>query len=370
MTGNGDKPEKGKDGVTDHDSPYYLHPSDYPRKIHVNDVLTDVNYIDWSQEMLNFLFAKNKVGSIDGTIKKPEEGSSNYMAWMRCDAMIKGWLNTTMEKEIRTSVKYSTTAREIWADLKERFRKENAPRAYELKQSLTTTKQEGATVSAYYTKLRVIWDEIQSVLPVPKCDCGGCTCLIGKKLIELREKERLYEFLLGLDSEYGTIRTQILAMKPTPSLGIAYHLVADDEQQRAVSGIKRHDSDAAAFQAYVPTKRDQIQPQNRSKQRDGKRSNGDQVEHCTFCNKDGHNKDGCFKRIGYPEWWPGKGKQEKAKPKAACVEGEKSPIPGLSDAQYQQFVKLFGSKEDSTKEENTPVANLAGFTFGDIDWSG
>ncbi|KAJ0492662.1 putative retrotransposon Copia-like protein [Helianthus annuus] len=236
--GNGDKPEKGKDGVTDHDSPYYLHPSDYPRKIHVNDVLTDVNYIDWSQEMLNFLFAKNKVGSIDGTIKKPEEGSSNYMAWMRCDAMIKGWLNTTMEKEIRTSVKYSTTAREIWADLKERFRKENAPRAYELKQSLTTTKQEGATVSAYYTKLRVIWDEIQSVLPVPKCDCGGCTCLIGKKLIELREKERLYEFLLGLDSEYGTIRTQILAMKPTPSLGIAYHLVADDEQQRAVSGSK------------------------------------------------------------------------------------------------------------------------------------
>ena len=35
-------------GVSDHNSPYYIHPSDYPRQMHVNDVLTDANYIDWS----------------------------------------------------------------------------------------------------------------------------------------------------------------------------------------------------------------------------------------------------------------------------------------------------------------------------------
>lgn len=58
---------------------------------------------------------------------------------MRCDAMIKGWLTTAMEKEIRNSVKYAKTATEIWKDLKERFGKESAPKAYELKQSLNTT---------------------------------------------------------------------------------------------------------------------------------------------------------------------------------------------------------------------------------------
>ncbi|KAI3796118.1 hypothetical protein L1987_38782 [Smallanthus sonchifolius] len=255
MAGDEDKTINNKEGATDHDSPYYIHPSDYPRQMHVNDVLTDGNYADWSQEMLNFLFAKNKVGFIDGTIKKPEPTSSKYMSWMRCDAMIKGWLNTAMEKEIRTSVKYATTAQEIWADLEERFGKESAPRAYELKQLLTTTKQVGASVSAYYTKLRVIWDEIQSVLPLPKCNCNGCTCGIGKKLTELREKERLYEFLLGLDAEFGTIRTQILATQPTPSLGTAYHLTADDEQQRTISGAKRPAIDAVAFQAYAPARR-------------------------------------------------------------------------------------------------------------------
>ncbi|GKD66303.1 putative retrotransposon copia-like protein [Tanacetum coccineum] len=146
--------------------------------MHVNDVLNDGNYADWSQEMLNFLFAKNKAGFINGSIKKPEEKSSEFMPWMRCDAMIKGWLHTAMEKEIRSSIKYAMTAREILVDLKERFGKVSAPRAYELKRSLTFTKQDETSVSAYYTKLRGIWDEIQSVLSVPNYNL---TCLTWAK---------------------------------------------------------------------------------------------------------------------------------------------------------------------------------------------
>ncbi|GJX43135.1 LTR copia-type gag-polypeptide [Tanacetum coccineum] len=249
---SGKSADKTKEGGIDHDSPYYLHPSDYPRQMHVNDVLNDGNYADWSQEMLNFLFAKNKAGFINGSIKKPEEKSSEFMPWMRCDAMIKGWLHTAMEKEIRSSVKYAMTAREIWVDLKERFGKVSAPRAYELKRSLTFTKQDGTSVSAYYTKLCGIWDEIQS-----------------------------------------TIRTQILAMDPIPSLGNAYHLVAEDEQQRTIAGTKRPSSDSVAFQAQVTAKRDQ----SRLKQKDVKQSSSKPVGNCTNCGKDGHNRDGCFELI-------------------------------------------------------------------------
>ncbi|XP_076884931.1 uncharacterized protein LOC143534303 [Bidens hawaiensis] len=307
MTGDQRKQTDG--GAADHTSPFYIHASDYPRQLHVNDVLTDGNYTDWSQEMLNFLFAKNKVGFIDGSIKKPEPDSPTYMAWMRCDAMLKGWLNTAIEKEIRTSVKYAFTAQLIWADLKERFGKDNAPRAYELKHSLTMIKQEGSSISAYFTRLRSIWDEIESVLPIPLCMCNGCTCGLGKKLSDLKDKERLYEFLLGLDSEYGTTRTQILAMQPTPTLSSAYHLVYDDEQQRAISGSKRPINDATAFQAFLPRKKDLNLSQNKYVHNDGKRNFGERIEHC---GKDGHKKEGCFKLIGYPEWWLGKGKQEKS----------------------------------------------------------
>ncbi|XP_076922198.1 uncharacterized protein LOC143583908 [Bidens hawaiensis] len=144
---------KNDGGASDHTHPYSIHASDYPRQLHVNGVLTEGNYNDWSKEILNFLFAKNKVGFIDGSIKKPEPIANTYMAWLRCDVMIKGWLKTTMEKEIRTSVRYAKTAHDIWAYLKERFGKESAPLAYELIQTLITTKQEGTSVSAYFTKI-------------------------------------------------------------------------------------------------------------------------------------------------------------------------------------------------------------------------
>lgn len=64
------------------------------------------------------------------------------------------------------------------------------------------------------------------------------------------------------------------------------------------------------------------------------------VEHYTECNKDGHKCEGCFKLIGYPEWWPGiKGKRTKGK--AKCVEIETSPISGLTNEDYQIFLKHF-----------------------------
>ncbi|XP_023745444.1 uncharacterized protein LOC111893609 [Lactuca sativa] len=179
--------------------------------------------------MTNFLYAKNKMGFMNQAIEKPEESTAEYLIWMRCDAMIKGWLTTTMEKRIRSSVKCASTSIEIWADLKEHFGKESAPRAYELKRTLTITHQDRVSVSTYYTKMRSVCDEIQSVCPLPSCTCGKCTCNIGKKLTESKEKERLYEFLLGLDDVFSTVRTQILTSKLTPTLGEAYHLVAEDE---------------------------------------------------------------------------------------------------------------------------------------------
>lgn len=77
---------------------------------------------DWVNEITNALFAKkNKIEFIDGSISKPEDGLSTLILWKRCNAMVKGWLNTAMEKKIRNSVKYAKTAEEVWNALDERF---------------------------------------------------------------------------------------------------------------------------------------------------------------------------------------------------------------------------------------------------------
>lgn len=355
MTGGGDKDKtagEGSGGGIDHNSPYYLHPSDVPKQLHVNEVLSDSNFSDWSQEMENFLFAKNKIDFVDGTLQRPEKGKSDYMPWMRCDAMVKGWLTTAMEKGIRDSVKYATTAAEIWTDLRERFGKESSPRAFELKQKIIATRQGGSFVSVYYTTLRTLWDETSSILPFPKCSCRSCTCDVGKKLSEYQEKERLYQFLMGLDAEFYVIKTQILATKPIPPLSTVYHLVAEDERQRTISNDRTAPAEPTAFKTFQNrgTNFNLAKEKNVSKAIKDKKD-----EYCTHCNKNGHKRDGCFKLVGYPDWWPGK-KNDKPKNMAAHI--DESPIPELTKEQYQMFINHF--KNSSIDEEPSRSANMAG----------
>ncbi|KAL0373400.1 UNVERIFIED_CONTAM: hypothetical protein Sradi_3255700 [Sesamum radiatum] len=93
-------------------------------------------------DMSNALFAKNKIRFVDGTIQTPAANSPDLGHWMRGEAMVKGWLKSAMDKEIRSSVRYAKIAREIWVDFEERFGKVNAPMAYELRCAVVLLKQE------------------------------------------------------------------------------------------------------------------------------------------------------------------------------------------------------------------------------------
>lgn len=122
-------------------SPYYLHPSDQPSQMFVSELLNNGNYGEWVADMSNTLYAKNKIDFVDGTIPMPQVDSPNLAHWMRCNAMVKGWLRNGMDKEVRSSVRYAGTAREIWVVLEERFAKGSAPRVYKLRRAISLLRQ-------------------------------------------------------------------------------------------------------------------------------------------------------------------------------------------------------------------------------------
>nr|GFD01667.1 hypothetical protein [Tanacetum cinerariifolium] len=103
-------------------------------------------------------------------------------------------------------------------------------------------------------------------------------------------------------------------------------MVAEDERQRAVSFENAKPLDSAAFKAFQR----KISPYASNKERTGTKIVKDRTEYCTECRKEGHRREGCFKIIGYPDWWPGK-KGDKSRGKAAYVETEISPIPGNTE---------------------------------------
>ncbi|CAH9095329.1 unnamed protein product, partial [Cuscuta epithymum] len=250
--------------------------------------------------MSNALYAKNKFGFVNGDIPMPKSDSPYFPYWQRANAMVKAWLNSSMEIELRQSVKFKT-AREIWIDLKERFEKESAPRAYELRCSLGSIRQNGQSISAYFSQLRRIWDEMSSISVQPNCACGGCSCNISKQLTESRDRDRLYDFLMGLDDVYRNLKSQILATRPVPTLTASYHLISESEHHLSIASTRKPGVDGTAF--YTHPKRDTI-IDRRSSIKDGGRS-------CTHCGRTNHTYDSCFERIGYPPNWNLRNKDNK-----------------------------------------------------------
>lgn len=207
--------------------PLFLHSSDNPGMLLVNQLLIDQNYSQWSRSIKLALSAKMKLGLIDGTVIQPASSSSTYLQWTRCNDMVVSWLLNSISSDIRNSVSYLFTAKEIWDDLQLRFSQSNVPRIYQLQKELSSLSQGSMSITSYFTKYRTLNDEIDNLAPIPKCMCSttSCTCDYSAKLLRYEQINKLSQFVMGLSDQYTAIRGQMLMMNPLPSLSQAYSLI-------------------------------------------------------------------------------------------------------------------------------------------------
>ncbi|XP_017974531.1 PREDICTED: uncharacterized protein LOC108661594 [Theobroma cacao] len=124
---------------------------------------------------------------------------------------------------------------EIWVDFQERFTQGIALRVYELKRAIMLLQQEKVPISTYYGKLKALWNKAQSFLPLPVYTCGKCICGVLRQMQEMREEEKVFNFLMGLDESYKTVCSQILSLEPLSTIGWAYVIAAQEEKQLAMA---------------------------------------------------------------------------------------------------------------------------------------
>ncbi|GKU87876.1 hypothetical protein SLEP1_g2207 [Rubroshorea leprosula] len=342
----------------DPDSPYYLHPSDDPGRILVTSPLIGENYHTWKRALQNALYAKNKMGSIDGTLRRPEIDSPNYASWKKCNSMVLSWILNTISKELHDSVAYVDSARKVWNDLQERFSQGNTTRVHELKLELATMVQQDRSVAAYFTKLKPIWDELHAYEPTPVCVCG-CTYGVAKEYTKARETEKVHQFLMGLNDNFSTIRSQILNLEPLPSLNKVYAMATKEERQQAITASRGPVIEDTALVARSSM---------------SGRLNNPGKAWCDHCKKVGHTKDRCYKIIGYPSSWKTGGTKTKGKgdgqrsqshgrelifaakanhdPTRTDGNQNQSPLAGLTKEQYDQLLTLLGGNSITNHSTN------------------
>ena len=291
----------------------YLHPSENPATALVSPVLESTNYHSWSRSMITALSAKNKLEFVDGSAPEPLKTDRMYGAWRRCNNMVVSWIVHSVATSIRKSVLWMDKAEDIWRDLRSRYSQGDLLRISDLQQEASTLKQGALTITEYFTRLRVIWDEIENFRPDPVCTCNiRCSCSVSAIIGQRKLEDRAMQFLRGLNEQYTNIRSHVLLMDPIPPISKIFSYVAQQERQllgnsspnltfeskeisinaaRSICefcGRAGHTENVCYKKHGMP-----LNHEARNKTYGGRKS-------CTHCGKMGHTVDVCYRKHGYP----------------------------------------------------------------------
>ncbi|EOX95369.1 Uncharacterized protein TCM_004883 [Theobroma cacao] len=148
---------------------------------------------------------------------------------------------------IASTISYMNSTCQIWPTLKKRFSQPDDAQICHLQFILSNTNQGTKGIDAYFTKLNALWEELRIFRPSPSCDCGTYNERCFEKYINQYEKDMVFKFLNGLNESFAALRSQLLLMKPFPTLDEAYNLVLRKETQRSITHTQIfHESSAMA----------------------------------------------------------------------------------------------------------------------------
>src|ERR1044072_6741441 len=211
-------------------SPFYVHPGDGPSTVTVTPPLTSSNYQTLMRSMRRALITKNKFRLVDGSIQIPNEGDPNFYAWQRCNNLVHTWIMNSVSSAIAQNLVFIYNVADVWIELRERFSQVDLIRISELQSEIYSLKQGSLTVTDFLTELKTLWEEIDGFRPLPICICNArCPCQGNAKIY--KDQDYIIRFLTGFNEEFSTVRSQILLMKPLPTLNEVFSMIVQQERQ-------------------------------------------------------------------------------------------------------------------------------------------
>ncbi|XP_075108712.1 uncharacterized protein LOC142180394 [Nicotiana tabacum] len=195
--------------------------------------------------------------------------------------------------------------------------------------------------------MKDLWDELNILAPLPSCDCEG-----SRPYVDHLVRQRLLQFLIGLNESYGQIRSNIWQRRPVLIINQAYSVVVQEESQRALGVVETNKNPLTMLAG-------------RGQMFKGKKL-GLICEHCGY---KGHLKENSYKIIGYPdnfkECW--KGQPGGYKPYANNMNAEggtnvKVQVPGsfMIEEHYKPLIYLLTkSSIEERSVATTSSSNMA-----------
>ncbi|CAL1404863.1 unnamed protein product [Linum trigynum] len=269
-------------------NPFYINPNENISQSIVSENLDGSNYQMWQRAILMALKTKHKIGFIDGTIAMPPVDDPAFGLWDASNTLVLCWILNSIEKKIRRSVLQHENAQVLWEELKRRFGLPNAIKLANLQDQIIACKQGSMNITQYYTAFKGLWEEYSQFNPIVECDCvaqRSRPCAAVEAFKQKQEVEYLIRFLKGLRSKYEIVHTQLLMMKPLPTVDSAVNDLLQHEQK--IKGDKAGGTKGVQTVALAVTG-------NSSNQQKGMDITPDGKKFCRYCKKENHTIDECY----------------------------------------------------------------------------
>ncbi|XP_070017794.1 uncharacterized protein [Nicotiana sylvestris] len=190
---------QGGSHAIDYNHPLFLSPSDVSGIQIISFQLTGIeNYSLWFRSLRMALLGRNKLCLVDGTCTKEIFSENMWNHWERVNAIVLYWLMNSVSNGLLGGIMYASSAKAVWDDLHERFDKVDGSRSYNLHKEIATLSQGTLSVSAYFSKLKDLWEEFEALVPAPGCDCPK-----SREFVVHLQKLKLFQFLMGLNDSYS-----------------------------------------------------------------------------------------------------------------------------------------------------------------------
>lgn len=122
--------------------------------------------------------------------------------------MVLSWIMRSLSLVIAQSSVSFDYAKDLWKDLHDRFGQGDLVIISDLQDEIFMLKGV-SSVTEYFTKAKILWDELLNLRPTENGDC---------KCKRYQEEDRVTRFLKGLNEPFDIVKTQILMMESLPLL--------------------------------------------------------------------------------------------------------------------------------------------------------
>ncbi|XP_058222135.1 uncharacterized protein LOC131332063 [Rhododendron vialii] len=341
--------------------------------------LDGTNYLSWSRTFTLAIEAKGMSEFIESPVTPPVE-AVELKKFKSRKSLVMTWLFNSMRADIRHTFLLLDTPHQIWTTAVQTYSQQgNDAQCFELRKRLRTLEQNHRSVAVYFADLNGAWGEFdyyQGFQAVCAVDAANW--------LKRMEKERVYDFLAGLDLELDPIRVQVLGRVPFPSLGEAYSIVQQEESRRGAmlhSPISDHSTLVATPQGHFGSDSEPIFQGGKSQSGTSSGPPDRASLQCDYCHNTGHTRDFCWKLHGKPSRGRGGGRgghgrgPVRSRAQARVSESTSNHIGGFSQGEIQTLRHLMArANSSSTIASSSTAAPTSsyfahtGTGYGEGDW--